>query len=135
MNQYSIQNTQVIQFKAQAKNFYESGFQPKGYIVVDYDGSMELSVFHGNDLPSSLAHGRAVALPLSTDARPANVVRFLQQADVRLLLTILQAGHKLRWNGIYNVGIFSDAAQDAVEGLRGLLKTFNIKAELDAIAA
>lgn len=135
MNQYSIQNAQVIQFKAQAKSFYESGFQPRGYVLLGYAGRLDLAVFHGSDLPPSLAHGLDVALPLSTDARPTNVVRFFQRNDVRLLLNRLQEGHCICWNGSYNVGVFSPAAQDAVEGLRGFLDAFNLEAELDAIAA
>ena len=125
MNQYPIQNTQILLFKAQAKNFSESGFDPQGYILLSYAGHLDLAVFHGSDLPANLAHGLDVALPLSTQARPANVVRFFQRADVCVLLARLREGHDIRWNGSYNVGVFSTTAQNALEGLHGLLKDFN----------
>lgn len=125
MNQQSIQTPQVLLFKAQAKNFSESGFEPQGYVLLGYAGRLDLAVFHGGDLPLNLAHGLDVALPLSIDARPASVVRFFQRADVCLLLARFHDGHDIRWNGSYNVGVFSTTAQDALEGLRTLLGEFN----------
>lgn len=127
MTHTSIQNSQVLQFKAVAKNFLESGFQPEGHVLLRSSGELDLVVFHGSDLPSDLQAALDVALPLSVNAKPANVVRFFQRPDVALLVERLHAGHRIEWSGARHVGVFSSEAQDAREGLENLLAAFNAK--------
>lgn len=129
MHSSSIQNPQVLQFKAAAKNFSDSGFQPHGYVLMGHDGCLDLAVFHSRDLPANLARALDVALPLSIHARASGVVRFFQRDDVRLLFARLHAGHAIAWNGTHHVGVFSTVAQDALEGLKKLLVAFNEEAE------
>lgn len=133
MIQTSIHNADVLQFQTVAKNFIESGFQPKGFVVLHHDAQLHLEVFRSDELPASLDSMHDVALPLSTAARPAHVVRFFQRPDVRMLLGRLHAGHKLAWNGKRNIGVLNHAGQDALQGLQALLEDFNQKEEIAAI--
>ncbi len=133
MIQTSIHNADVLQFQTVAKNFIESGFQPQGFVVLGHDAQLRLEVFRSVELPASLDSLHDVALPLSTAARPAHVVRFFQRPDVRLLLGRLHAGHKLAWNGKRHVGVLDNAGQHALQGLQGLLDSFNQQADIAAI--
>lgn len=133
MIQTSIHNADALQFQTVAKNFLESGFQPKGFVVLHHDAQLHLEVFRSDELPASLDSLHDVALPLTTQARPAHVVRFFQRPDVRLLLERLHTGHKLAWNGKRHIGVLNNAAQDALQGLHTLLDTFNQKEEIAAI--
>lgn len=90
-----------------------------GVVTADYDGNV------GGGVSSDDFHGITLRFEVSPLINGAVLHAFLMADEAKSLLSIIDDGHSIDWNGNNWVGTLSDEAQQATEDFNDLLSDFS----------